>query len=95
MLDIKLTQVCSDKREFIAETVTKENIDFEEANNCARRSQLFENVTYLRSIGVLRFNFSGKSILFFRNGRITINCVKDLHEASLVIRSIMKNLELL
>jgi TATA-box binding protein (TBP) (component of TFIID and TFIIIB) len=94
MLDIKLTQVCSNKSEFIAETTTKKNIDLESMNNRARSSQLFENVTYLRSIGVLRFKFSGKSILFFRNGRITINCVKNLHEASLVIRSIVENLGL-
>ena len=95
MLSIKLTQVCSDKSEFLAETQTRENIDLEKASYNAKKSPLFENVTFLRNTGVLRLKVSGKSVLLFGNGRITVNCVEGLQEASLVLYSMMKSLELL
>jgi TATA-box binding protein (TBP) (component of TFIID and TFIIIB) len=92
MLDVKLTQICSDKLEYIAETKLGKCADLESASKRASASPLFTSATYLGKAGILRILYRGKSVILFRNGRIAINCVKNVQEASEVFQLIIETL---
>jgi ArsR family metal-binding transcriptional regulator len=94
MLEVKLTQACSDKPEFIAEAKISGHLDMEKLHKVLCDSQSFENVTYLKKAGVLRALTKNKSIMLFRNGRVTVNCVKDAEEASSFVRFLVEALRL-
>jgi len=94
MSNVKLTQACSNKPEFIAETKMTPDLDLTEIYVTMQNSKSFNNITYLRKAGVLRALCREKSIMLFRNGRITVNCVEDLKEASGFFQFLIETLRL-
>ena len=94
MNNVKLIQLCSDRLEFLAETALGLPIDLSQSYEIICSSCAFTSVTHLKSVGVLRAKYKGKSILIFRDGKITINWVKNISEALEVIHSLAKLLNI-
>jgi hypothetical protein len=90
---VKLIQACSPRPEFIAEAKIGNQLNMERLHKVLRDSQSFGNVTYLHKVGVLRALYRGKSIILFKNGRITVNCVIDAKEASDIVYLLIKTLK--
>jgi ArsR family metal-binding transcriptional regulator len=94
LLEVKLTRACSDKPEFIVKAKIGDHLDVESLHKIMCDSRSFKNVTYLRKVGILRALTRSKSIMIFRDGRVTINCVRDAEEASAFIRFLIETLRL-
>lgn len=82
MQETKLIQACSDRPEFIAEVKMDNLPDLANLCELMKNSRFFESITYLSNAGILRARCGDKSIMVFRNGRVTINCVRDKEESS-------------
>ena len=93
-MNIKLTQICSDKPEFVAEVHVNICLDPSYVYEIFRTAEPFKTVSFFRTIGVVRAKYQNKSVMIFKNGKITVNSVKKLSEASDIMRMIFRTLDI-
>lgn len=91
-MNIKLVQICSDKLEFVAEAHANISLDPSNVYDALRTVGLFQTVCFFRTIGVVRVKYQDKSVMIFRNGKMTVNSVKGLSEASDIVHMILRTL---
>lgn len=94
MQEIKLTQTCTNESKFIAEIKINGFSDLTDIYKSVCNSSFFKSAICLSRGEVVWSMHGRKSIMIFRNGRITVNCVRNEKEASEIVRLLIRILRL-
>lgn len=88
-MEIELSERCSDKPEFLARATLSQCQSLGQVAEKMRCSGLFQSVSFLPNACIVRARLREKSIIIFKDGKIIINCVRDLDDARHILSAVV------